>query len=172
MASPFKQTSQLLNLGAVVTESGANTFTQEEQALPLSSLDREIFVVTDIQIEAGLPDVRAAFSTQVLAMVTKSSQDAMLNINNPTVVGLAALNMTSPSGGSEVSGPHSRKFPVIASTGTKQDYLCIIATPNFFLSCQGGNNTVAKSSQVRITGYRAKATADTYAALVTEELNQ
>ena len=170
MVSPFKQTSQLLNLGAVVKESDANTFTQEEQALPLSSLDREIFVVTDIQIEAGMPDVRAGYSTQVLAMVTKSSQDAMLNINNPTVVGVASLNITS--GTDEVSGPHSRKFPVIASTGTKQDYLCIIATPNFFLSCQGGNNTVPKSSQVRITGYRAKATADTYAALVTEELNQ
>jgi len=170
MAAAFKQTSQLLNLGAAVTETGANTFTQEEQTLPLSSLDREIFVVTDIQIEAGLPDTRAGQDTQVLAMVTKSSQDAMLNINSPTVIGVAALNLTSA--GAEVSGPHSRKFPVVDSTGMKQDYLAIIATPNFFLSVKGNGNVGAKSSQVRITGYRAKAQADTYAALVTEELNQ
>jgi hypothetical protein len=55
------------------------------------------------------------------------------------------------------------------------DYIGIIATPNFvlaanFVTTAGGASN--RAVWARVTGYRAKADADTYAALVTEEINQ
>ena len=50
------------------------------------------------------------------------------------------------------------------------DYIGLIATNNFFVSVQGANNIAAKGVNGRLWGYRAKADATTYAALVQSEV--
>jgi hypothetical protein len=55
-------------------------------------------------------------------------------------------------------------------TALAEDYIGIIATDNAFLQVEGLNNGNPKNSRVRIFGYRAKASASVYAALVQSEV--
>ena len=50
------------------------------------------------------------------------------------------------------------------------DYIALIATNNFFVQVEGSNNAVAKTLSGRVWGYRARADASTYAALVQSEV--
>ena len=53
---------------------------------------------------------------------------------------------------------------------TDLEYIGIIATNDFFVQIKGDNNTGAKSVFGKMYGYRAKADAATYAALVQSEV--
>ena len=50
------------------------------------------------------------------------------------------------------------------------EYIGIIATNDFFISVEGTGNAGVKSLGARVWGYRAKANADIYAALVQSEV--
>jgi hypothetical protein len=165
----LKQTSALLNIGGSVTQDAANTFTEAEVSLPLSSLDREVFIVTDIWIDQGFPELIASKRVFLQSQVTKTSQTAATSINNPDLIG--SLNESVLGGTAEFSYASSA-FPAnIGTSGQSRDHLAVIATPNFFINIRGSNMTGASSAECRVQGYRAKADADLYAALVTEELN-
>jgi len=167
----FKRTSQLLNIGASVNESAANTFTEEQLNLPLSTLDREVFIVTDLELTISSPDAPApGVATAVFASLTKTSQTAIANINQAECIGrIVKFSEQNAAGGTVV---YADSHPTVRmSTGTKEDFLAVIATPNFFIQVAGQNNAGAEASQAKLTGYRAVADASLYAALVTEELN-
>jgi hypothetical protein len=53
---------------------------------------------------------------------------------------------------------------------TALEYLGIIATDNFFIQVQGNDNQGAKNMSCKVYGYRARADAAVYAALVQSEL--
>ena len=171
MASkPFKQTSQLFNIGASVTESAAATFTEAEIELPLSSLDREIFVVTDVLLQMPQSVVVAGSKVTSDVQVTKTSVSTLVGINDPTCVARARVALDNNVGA--VCAVTEEMLPnQMAATGQNRDYLGIIATPQFFISAFTQNGPAPTTGRARITGFRAVATADLYAALVTEELN-
>jgi len=50
------------------------------------------------------------------------------------------------------------------------EYIGIIATNDFFLQTRGTNNAGAGSGAVKVYGYRARAEASVYAALVQSEV--
>ena len=50
------------------------------------------------------------------------------------------------------------------------DYIGIIATNDFFLQIQGVNNAAPLGGSVKMYGYRARADAAVYAALVQSEV--
>ena len=50
------------------------------------------------------------------------------------------------------------------------DYIALISTNNFFVGVTSANTGVAQSVNGRVWGYRAKADASTYAALVQSEV--
>ena len=50
------------------------------------------------------------------------------------------------------------------------EYLGIIATNDFFIGIKGTGNTAAKFANAKVYGYRARASADIYAALVQSEV--
>jgi hypothetical protein len=50
------------------------------------------------------------------------------------------------------------------------DYIQIIATSNFFVQIQGNGNGGVKAMSGRLWGYRARADASAYAALVQSEV--
>lgn len=169
----FKQTSQPLNIGASVDLADGTPQTVTV-TLPLSSLDREIFVVTDIQMEWEPLAIPAAPGNTVtlLGSVNKTAT-GFTKINNPDCIGSFQAQLQLDAAGNTLSNQVSRS-PDESSTGTVRDYIGVIATPDFrlhgsYASTAGGKPN--REISVRITGYRAVASADVYAALVTEELN-
>jgi hypothetical protein len=50
------------------------------------------------------------------------------------------------------------------------EYIGIIATNDFFLQIEGVGNATAKAVTAKVYGYRARADASVYAALVQSEL--
>jgi hypothetical protein len=171
----LKQTSQPLNIGSTIDlVDGTPAFLQV--TLPLSSLDREVFVVTDVQMDSEpLPmPVAPGSQTSMDASINKTSEN-VLAINSPNCVGSLKrriIESALPTGGAIYQDSYS---PSESSTGTMADYLTVIATPNFVIAGSYGTTGGGAGNRalfVRVTGYRAVANADTYAALVTEELNQ
>ena len=47
----FKKTSEVLTISGSVTETAANTFTQQTVSLPLDPLNNEVFVVLAIDLD-------------------------------------------------------------------------------------------------------------------------
>ena len=164
---PFTQTSSLVSMGGIVTTSAPNAYTQVEVQLPLSSLDQEVFVVTDIEFTLDAPEAIAVTDTFTAVQVTTSTQAGMLAINSPAVIGKELIAIKQGVVGLSQTNPGDSY-----STGSSSDYISIIATPNYFIAVQGGNNTGTTTGACRVRGFRAKAQAAAYAALVTEELNQ
>jgi len=169
----FKKTSEPLNIGATLdlVDGTPDTLTV---SLPLSSLDREIFVVTDVQLDSERLNVPAAVGSVTLnASVNKTDTGLPLAINSPNCISSMQRSIGVTAAPAAI---YQEAFnPNEHSTGMSTDYIAVIATPNFVLS--GSFSTTAggqpnRAIFCRITGYRAKADADTYAALVTEELNQ
>ena len=62
MPAGLKQSSSTISIGFSLSESAANTFTQTSVDLNLSPLDREVFVVTAINIDPEAPDMGAGNS--------------------------------------------------------------------------------------------------------------
>lgn len=168
----FKQTSQPLNIGASI-DLVDGTPASTTVTLPLSSLDREIFVVTDIQMEYEPVAVPAAAGNTVslLGSVNKTGT-GFQKINNPDTIGSIQVQMQSNA--VDALAVQMSRSPDESSTGTVRDYIGVIATPDFVLAGSYASTTGGKPNReisVRLTGYRAVASADVYAALVTEELN-
>ena len=163
--------SQPLNIGGQAIEAVANTFTTNRITLPLNTLERQVFVVTDMLFDSETPDSVAAGGSRVLAQVTKTEQAAMLSINDPTVVGFQNQTIVSDGAGNCVAIEQSAPGHEYSTGDPKRDYITVISTPDFFVSIQGTLNNTTSSTSIRLRGFMAVATADVYAALVTEELN-
>ena len=174
MVKGLKQTSPLFSVGAYIGESGPNTFTQLEVSLPLNTLDREVFVVTDVAVETSNPNLDA-LDTRSTGYVSKVQIPAATDpgINDTGILCLRRTQIEYDAGtGNSVAFEFNSPMNVLGSTGSPTDYIGVIATPNWFLAIQGVNNTGTMWAAARLWGYRAQATADLYAALVTEELQQ
>jgi len=173
----IKKTSSLMNLGATLELVDGAAVAEVEMNLPLDSLSREIWVITDIQMDH---DLLAADATpgggQVIGVrATKNSKSTLVEINDPDCIGAMSAGLLQSSvpnlGGITYM---SSKTPDFQSTGSTRDFLAIVATPNWFIqgaftSTAGGASN--KGVFVRIQGYRAQADLATYSALIAEELN-
>jgi len=163
----FKKTSDLIAVSFGNTESAPNTYTQEEIALQLDVLNNEIFVVLAIDLNPAAPDAIAATDTAMSAQVTSTSQTGITGLGNTNTLAIservisAAGFVDSGVGFSHFSGE---------TPSAMLDYIGLIATNNFFFGLKGNANNVAKSGSGRVWGYRARADASTYAALVQSEV--
>jgi len=161
----FKKTSDLIAVSFSVTESAANTFTQDEIALQLDVLNNEIFVVLAVDLNAAAPELIAAQTTETRAVITSTSNTDMTNLSDTNTIAETDLIIVSDAANS-VSFTRAAEE---SYTG-RMDYIALIATNNFFVGVRGTNNTAAKSVNGRMWGYRAKADASTFAALVQSEV--
>lgn len=156
-----------MQISAGITETAANTFTQLEVDLSLSPLDNEVFVVTAIDLDLQAPDAIAATNTDFTAYLSTTSQTATVGIDNSNVLtssrkDIRALGFVDSGVGFNQQG--------LSSPQGEAQWIGIIATNNFFLGCQGNGNATAKRANARVYGYRARADASTYAALVQSEV--
>ena len=167
MPAGLKQTSSTVAIGFSVTESAANTFTQASVDLNLDPLNNEVFVVQAINLEASIPDALAAVDTEVLTSLTTTSQTAVQFLSNSNCLATKG-NFIRAAG--FVDGGVGFESGSGEAVPTTLEYLGIIATNDFFVQVKGTGNTAAKGLTGKLYGYRARANADIYAALVQSEV--
>ena len=163
----FKKTSDTIAVSFGLQESAANTFTQEEIALQLDVLNNEIFVVLGIDLDVTNPEAIAATDTATRASVTTTSQTQLTNLSNSNCLATARESIMAGGfvdGGVGFSRAAESTIPALV------DYIGLIATNNFFVQVNGLNLTNPMGVTGRVWGYRAKADATTYAALVQSEV--
>ena len=163
----LKQSSNLIVIGAQVTESAANTFTQTGIDLQLNPLDNEVFVVQAINLEPSSPELLIGANTSVDMTVTTTSQAALPRLSSSNVIGNSLKQIRT-----DAAAPMAVSFTSTSMDTPPSDlaYLAIIATNDFFIQVQGAGNTNPASGQCKMYGYRARADASVYAALVQSEV--
>lgn len=161
----FKKTSDLIAVSFGLDESAANTYTQEEIALQLDVLNNEIFVVLAVDLNVASPEMIINTNTSTRSAVTTTSATAMSTLASTNTLAVAQEAIRSDA----VQAVGFQRNASESYTGMV-DYIGLIATNNFFVAVQGANNAAAKGVNGRIWGYRAKADATTYAALVQSEV--
>jgi len=162
----FKKTSALIAISFGLEETALNTFTEEEIALQLDVLNNEIFVVLAADLNLTTPDMVAGTDSRMRGTITSTSVNAISTLANTNCIAKAqdAIRSDAPTNGVSFTQRATESY-----TGDL-DYIALIATNNFFVQAQGEGNLVAKSVTGRLWGYRAKADASTYAALVQSEV--
>ena len=163
----FKKTSDLIAVSFGNTESAPNTYTQEEIALQLDVLNNEIFVVLAVDLNPAAPDAIAGVDTTTTCQVTSTSQTGIVSLSNTNT--LAVSERQIRAAGFVDSGVGFSHFSGETPTAML-DYIGLIATNNFFFAIKGSANLAAKGASGRVWGYRARADASTYAALVQSEV--
>lgn len=167
MPTGLKQASTVVPIGFSVTETAANTFTQGSVDLNLSPLDREVFVVLSINLDPSAPDSVAGTSTAVTASLTTTSQTGTVSLAKANCLANSKLEIRQNAG--SIDGV-SFSRGAGESPSTNLEYIGIIATNDFFIQVTGQSNVNAKICNGKLYGYRARATADIYAALVQSEV--
>ena len=167
MVKGLKQTSSTVAIGFSATETAPNTLEQTTIDLNLDPLNNEVFVVLAIDLNPTAPSSVAGQNTEVAASLCSTSQTAVQNLSNSNCMADSVLSIRQDPGAT--TGP---SFSRIAqeSPATILDYIGIIATNDFFVQVQGTNNLVARGVSGKMYGYRARADASIYAALVQSEV--
>jgi hypothetical protein len=165
MVKGLKATSSPLMISEKLTSTGGNAFVQETVSLPLNTLDREVFVVTGVDINVSAPDVHAANNSQVGCSVSTTSRTSLGTIGDSQVLADKYRDIKRDAA---VAVAFEGFFGETPNAGI--EYVGIIATEDFFIQLDGSNNAADKFANVRLYGYRAQASAEIYAALVQAEL--
>ena len=169
MPKGLKSTSSPIQISAAVTELVAGTLVSDQIDLTLNVLDNEVFVVTQLNIDVDAPDSVGGLSTAVDATLSTTARLTVGSIADQNVLGSASRQIVCNAGMTPDGGiPFDREDPLFSAIS--EDYLGIIATNNCFLNLVGTNNGNVKQARARIYGYRARADASAYAALVQSEL--
>ena len=163
----FKKTSDLIAISFGVSEPAPNIYTEEEIALQLDVLNNEIFVVLAVDLNPGVPSAVAGTDTNVRGAITTTSSKTMSNLSESNCLAVAQLDIRAA--GFADGGVSFSRMANESYTGDL-DYIGLIATNNFFVALEGAGNTGPKVLNGRVYGYRAKADASTYAALVQSEV--
>lgn len=163
----LKQTSSTVAIGFSVPETAANTFTQGSVDLNLSPLDNEVFVVLAANMEVEMADAIGATDTAVISSLTTTSQTAVQPLSNTNCL---AVNNCFIRGAGMVDCGVGFLTGAAESPPASLEFLGIIATNDFFVQVSGRNNLVAKGISGKLYGYRARADASIYSALVQGEV--
>lgn len=163
----LKKSSEIIRVGFSITESGANTFTQERVDLQLNPLDQEVFVVVAADLDPAAPFNIAGTNTQTAMSVSSTSKTGFANLNDSDTIANAVLDIRYDAAG--VNGVGFTRTS-LDSPPAALDYISIIATNDFFVQIVGTGNSGARNGFGALWGYRAKADAATYAALVQSEV--
>ena len=150
-----------------VGETAANTYTQARVDLQLNVLDREVFVVTGINLDILPPDALAGVDTRVRGQLSATSQTAMGNLSTSNIFAIARDDIRA-LGFVDSGVPFSAMFGETPAIG--MEYLNIIATNDFFIAVEGAGNAGTKAMSGKLYGYRAVADGSTFAALTQSEL--
>ena len=161
----LKQTSSVVAIGFSVDEAVPGTFAQASVDLNLSPLDREVFVVLAINLDPFNPECIVGINTKTSASLTTTSQTAVQNLSNSNC--LSAMTNAIRSSATTSVGLQSQAGETPPAT---LEYIGIIATNDFFVQVQGTGNIGVTGCDGKLYGYRARADASIFAALVQSEV--
>jgi hypothetical protein len=163
----LKVTSDPIAISFELAESGANTFTQEQISLQLDILNNEVAVVYAIDLDLESPDALSGLDTRVTANLTSTSQTGTVGLGNSNCLAQGRKDIRAAG---FIDGGVGFTRAADSTPVGQVEYIGIISTNNFFVSITGANNAVPKTLSGRIWLARARATADTYSALVQSEV--
>jgi len=167
MPKGLSQTSSLIVIGARVAETVPNTFTQGSVDLQLNPLDNEVFVVQAIDLDVAPPEAIAGTNTAVTMALTTTSQTALPGLESTNTLARKELAIRAAG---YVDGGVGFETASMETPPTGLEYIGIIATNDFFIQVQGSSNAGIRAGACKVYGYRARASANIYAALVQSEL--
>ena len=162
----WKYTSEVFQISAGVVEGAPNTFEQTTINLNLDSLSREILIIQYCDLNVFPADLVAGFATSSTTNLSDTSLTSTSTLANSRVIAVAT-SVIEYDGVAAVGT--SVTEPVFGNYGDSP--LFITATDDLFLCVKGNGNVQTKSAQVRIWARRARADADTYAAILTSQFN-
>ena len=165
MPTGLKATSSNIAIGFAVQETAPNTFVQSQVDLNLSPLDREVFVVLAINLDGSSPDMIPGINTAVNGSLTTTSQTAVVDLDSSNCLARRVQRIRS-----DVAMAVGFSEQALETPASTLDYIGIVATNDFFIQLEGTNNVGAKGMSGKLYGYRARASADIYAALVQSEV--
>lgn len=165
MPTGLKQTSSVVSIGFSVLETAPNTYTQAATDLNLSPLDQEVFVVLAINMDPYYPEGIAGTDTLVAASLTSTSQTGVQDLSSPNCLASATNAIKAADFADGGVGFQT----TLETPPANLDYIGIIATNDFFVQVKGEGNTAVKGMDGKLYGYRARADAAIYAALVQSE---
>ena len=163
----LSQTSSVVSIGFNASELVANTFVQTSVDLNLSPLDREVFVVLAVNLDPFTPDAIAGTDTLVRSSLTTTSQTSIQEISESNCLA-TAVNVIRAAGFID-SGVGFQTLGAETPPATLE-YIGIIATNDFFVQVEGTANVQLKQVNGKLYGYRARADASIFAALVQSEV--
>jgi len=163
----LKKTSEIVAVSFEIEEDVANTFKQNQVNLSLDPLNREVFVVLAVDLDVATPSGVPGTTTQSRMSVTSTSQSGSVTLADSACLAKVQLKIVSGAPGDSVA---YTDFHPDSPTAAGLDYIGIIATDNFYVQIKGANNTGPIGGSGRMWGYRARADADIYAALVQSEV--
>ena len=167
MPKGLKASSSQIVISGSASELIAGTMVQAQVDLQLNVLDREVFVVTSVDIDTEAPDGIAATDTSVAASLSTTNRTTVGSLADSNVMARSLLSI-SGAGYLDTGVGFQQVHP--ETPMTNMDYVAIISTNDFFCQIQGTGNVTTKSTTFRVWGYRAIADASTFAALTQSEL--
>tara|TARA_R100001440_G_scaffold66729_1_gene87815 strand:+ start:1117 stop:1626 length:510 start_codon:yes stop_codon:yes gene_type:complete len=166
MPKGLKSTSSIIQISGEITESAADTFTSRRIDLQLNPLDNEVFVVLSVNLDLTAPDLVTDRATTTNFSLSSTERTSVGSLANSNVIAHKRMQIQDVGGTAVAVDEH-----IAGETPSALlDYVYIIATDDFFANVIGNNNNAAKKGIFRMYGYRAKADAATYAALVQSEV--
>lgn len=163
----LKKTSDTVAVSFSIDESALNTFTQESINLTLDPLNNEVFIVLAVDLDVGAPSGVAGVNTQSTMALTTTSKTAMPSLGDSQTLARVQSKLQA-AGFVDYAAPFQHSSPD-SPTGMIE-YIGIIATNNVFVQIQGAGNVGPISGAGRMWGYRARADASVYGALVQSEV--
>ena len=168
----LKQTSSLITISNYASMAAPDTFTEKKIDLTLNPLDNEVFVVLAVDIVLRPPYCVDATNTASKAQLSSTQSGGYLGIANNNVFAAEEVWMMTEFGGPA----NNENFAgyQLESQGSPQGdmpYLAIIATNDFWCAVDSVNTGVSDNRMAfKVYGYRARADASVYAALVQSEM--
>ena len=152
--------------------------------LQLNPLDNEVFVVTAVKIDfLDLPQVDGSASRagdtflQCSVLKNQPPTGTVQTLANSNCIASSKMNLFIQVDTSAPPLINVRQYAIWENSAmdtppATQDYLDIIATDNFVIQFSNGEGLAGQTvnAAVRVYGYRARADAATYAALVQSEV--
>lgn len=178
----LKKSSDTLAISSLIEQGTVNNFEVTQIDLQLNPLDNEVFVVTAVVIDflgaMPLPSLSSPLSVFLNAEVglTTTRPTTMPTIGNSNCFGYSSRAITygiiDSLGNNELAACGVFENNANDVPDAMLDYVAIVATSDYFISIDtsGYNTGSLQDVAVRVYGYRAKADAATYAALVQSEV--
>jgi len=161
----LKKDSSIIMISTSATEAVAGTFLSKKVDLQLNPLDNEVFVVTAVDLNVERPELIAATTTNVKFSLSSTERTSVGSIAASNVIAHKQVTISEVAGAAVIYEHTSMDTPP-----AELDYVFIIATNDFYLNIQGTNNVGTMTGDARLYGYRARADAATYSALVQSEI--